>query len=175
MEATIRKLRSDEVLDLQSISRQTFSETFAPSNTEEDLRKYLDEELSVDRLTAEVNNENSQFYFAEVNGELAGYLKINSGDAQTELKTSNAIEIERIYVLKKYQGQQVGQVLYLKAVKIAEEANADFLWLGVWEKNERAINFYKKNGFLEFDKHAFRLGDDVQTDIMMRKMLRAER
>jgi ribosomal protein S18 acetylase RimI-like enzyme len=100
-----------------------------------------------------------------------GYLKINTGQAQTELQDSQALEIERIYVLKSFHGKKVGQLLYEKAMSVAAELGVNYVWLGVWEKNARAIRFYSKNGFEPFDKHIFKLGDDVQTDIMMKKAL----
>ena len=102
---------------------------------------------------------------------MIGYLKLNFGDTQTELKDANAVEIERIYVLNEFQGKKVGQLFYDKAIEIAIERKADYVWLGVWEENKRALNFYRKNGFLEFDKHIFKLGEDEQTDIMMKLVL----
>ena len=83
----------------------------------------------------------------------------------------NAMEIERIYVLSSFHGKKVGQFLYEHAIQIARDKNVRFVWLGVWEENPRAIQFYKKNGFVEFDKHIFKLGDDLQTDIMMKLVL----
>ena len=130
--------------------------------------KYLDKKFSVEQLTLEFNNNESEFYFAKISNKVVGYLKLNCGDAQTEIKDNKAIEIERIYVLKEYFGKKVGQVLYDKALNIANSKNAKYIWLGVWEENPRAIRFYKKNGFVEFDKHVFVLGDDEQTDIMMK-------
>jgi len=99
-------------------------------------------------------------------------LKLNFGQAQTELKDSNSFEIERLYVLAEFQGKKVGQILYEKAISIARQQNADYLWLGVWEKNYRAFRFYQKNGFFEFSKHVFRLGDDEQIDLMMKLQLK---
>ena len=98
-----------------------------------------------------------------------GYLKLNGGNSQTELKDERTLEIERIYVLSSWYGKQVGQLLYNKAIEVALELNADYIWLGVWEENQRAIRFYERNGFVAFDKHIFRLGDDEQTDIMMKR------
>jgi ribosomal protein S18 acetylase RimI-like enzyme len=103
-----------------------------------------------------------------------GYLKLNFGQSQTELQDNRALEIERIYVLKEFHGKSVGQLLYAKASQIARQKRADYVWLGVWEENPRAISFYKKNGFIEFDKHVFLLGKDEQTDIMMKLKLNDE-
>lgn len=164
----IRKVKKDEVEQLQKIGRQTFSETFSSGNNEEDMIKYLDEGFSSEKLKAELNDKESEFYFALLDNEVIGYLKINFGQAQTELKEDSTLEIERIYVLNKFHGKKVGQQLYEKAIKIARQKSVDYVWLGVWEKNPRAIRFYEKNGFIAFDKHIFKLGKDEQTDIMMK-------
>lgn len=136
------------------------------------MTKYLDEYFSVEKLTAEFNNKSSEFYFATIGKNVIGYLKLNFGQAQTELQDGNALEIERIYVLKEFHGKGVGQLLYDKALQIARQKNVDYVWLGVWEENRRAINFYTKNGFVEFDKHIFKLGNEEQTDKMMKLSLK---
>ncbi|MDO6392003.1 GNAT family N-acetyltransferase [Pontibacter sp. BT731] len=168
MNCEIKRVTQDDLDQLQQISRQTFSETFSAKNSAEDMKKYLEEELAVEKLTAELSDQNSEFYFATVDNRVVGYLKVNSGLAQTELKDDNGLEIERIYVLKEYHGKRVGQLLYDHAIHMARQMKAGYVWLGVWEENPRAIHFYKKNGFVEFDKHVFKLGDDEQTDIMMK-------
>lgn len=170
-EITIFKIGLADIADLQSIGKLTFAETFAAGNTAENLKKYLEEGFSLAKLTAELTNAGSEFYFAKQGLQVVGYLKINFGQAQTELKDTSALEIERIYVLKALHGKKVGQMLYEKALAIAHQSDARYLWLGVWEENPRAIQFYKKNGFVAFDKHIFILGKDAQTDIMMKLML----
>lgn len=168
---TIRKVTLDDIDQLQKISRQTFYETFSAANTEENMRNYLEEGFSSQKLIAGLNDNNSEFYFAILDNKVIGYLKLNFGQSQTELQDDKALEIERIYVSKEFQGKKVGQILYDKAIQIAKQNKADYVWLGVWEENPRAIAFYKKNGFVEFDKHIFKLGDDEQTDIMMKLKL----
>ncbi|MRM83872.1 GNAT family N-acetyltransferase [Riemerella anatipestifer] len=167
----IKKVKTNEVELLQEVSKTTFYETFAADNTPENMQKYLDEAFSVKCLREELQDEFSEFYFARVGGELAGYLKLNFGTSQTELKDSKAIEIERIYVLKAFQGKRVGQALYEHTLQLARDRGVDYIWLGVWEHNHKAIRFYEKNGFVAFDKHLFVLGDDPQTDIMMKLKL----
>jgi diamine N-acetyltransferase len=164
----IKKIAIEDIEELQNVSRMTFSETFAPWNTEKNMKKYLEERFSQEKLTGELENLNSEFYFAILDKSVIGYLKINCGEAQTESFESNSLEIERIYVLKQFHGKKIGQILYDKALEIARERKFRFLWLGVWERNERAIRFYEKNGFIEFEKHIFKLGDEIQTDIMMK-------
>ena len=164
----IRKINIDDLEALKNLSIQTFMETFEEVNTEEDMQKYLDENLSIEKLKTELENVNSEFYFAENNDEILGYLKLNFKDAQTEKVEENHFEIERIYVLKAFLGQKIGQILFDKAIEIGREKNLEYVWLGVWEENHRAIRFYGKNGFEIFGKHDFVLGEDVQTDLLMK-------
>jgi len=122
----IRATISD-INQLREISRQTFYETFSPANTVENMRKYLDEELSIDKLIDELGNNDSEFYFALLENNVIGYFKLNFGKSQTELQDDNALELERIYVLKEFHGKRVGQLLYDKAVQIARQRNVDYL------------------------------------------------
>lgn len=170
----IRKVTPDDVNALQNIGRATFMETFADRNSTEDMKQYLERSFSIEKLGREISDEQASIYFAELNNnnnKIIGYLKVNTGTSQTEMQDDTAVEIERIYVLKDFQGKKAGQLLYQQAMDIAKERNAEYVWLGVWEKNEKAINFYRRNGFMEFDKHVFTLGKDAQTDIMMKKIL----
>ena len=164
----IRKINIDDLETLRNLSIQTFKETFEEVNTEEDMQKYLLENLSIEKLKTELENPNSEFYFAENNDEILGYLKLNFKDAQTEKLEENHFEIERIYVLKAFLGQKIGQILFDNAIEIGREKNLEYVWLGVWEENHRAIHFYEKNGFEIFGKHDFVLGEDVQTDLLMK-------
>jgi diamine N-acetyltransferase len=167
----IRQATIEDLAALQAIGRVTFSESYSDGNTEENMAAYLAEGFSEGKLKTELQNENSQFYFAEKDGEIIGYLKVNFGNAQSEKEDPNSIEIERIYVLQKYHGKKVGAFLYEQALAIAKARKSPYLWLGVWEINPRAIRFYEKNGFVEYGEHIFQLGDDAQRDILMKKML----
>jgi ribosomal protein S18 acetylase RimI-like enzyme len=167
----IRLIGVGDVLVLQQLACQTFTETFAHCNTPENLSKYLEEKYSVETLGAELANPLSVFYIAACAGKVAGFLKLNTGAAQTELQEPDALEIERIYVLQEFHGKGVGQVLFDKAIAEAVNANCRYVWLGVWEENYRAIRFYTKNGFVKFDTHIFKMGDDEQTDWMMKRMI----
>jgi diamine N-acetyltransferase len=164
----ILKASINEIELLQKIGKQTFHETYSGGNTVENMSEYLQDTFSIEKLTNELNNQHSEFYIAVFEDQTIGYLKVNLQQAQTELKDASSLEIERIYVLKEFHGQKVGQLLYHKAIQIAKSNRLKYMWLGVWDKNPRAINFYKKNGFIEFGKHVFRLGNDDQTDLMMR-------
>ena len=171
---TIKKANIEEVVQLQKIGITTFSETFSAFNSPENLNKYLSDSFSIEKLTYELGNKYSEFYLALDSNTPIGYLKLNFGSSQTELKDNKALEIERIYVLKEFQGKNVGKLLYQQAFMIAKQNKVAYIWLGVWEKNERAINFYKKNGFVTFDTHIFKLGNEAQTDFMMKLQLTGE-
>ena len=112
MELVIRKISIDHLPKLQKIGKTTFAETFTEHNTKEDLDKYLEESFSNEKLSSELNNPHSSFYFAEIEDNVVGYLKINFGASQTELKDNEALEIERIYVLQAFHGKKLGQALY---------------------------------------------------------------
>lgn len=167
-EIFIRKVEKTEVKELQEIARGTFIEAFGPVNTPADIEKYVTQSFSFENIKSELNHPESQFYFAESAGEIIGYLKLNQGEAQTDTAIDNALEIERIYVTSKFYGKSVGQLLLNKAIEIAKADNFEWVWLGVWEKNPRAIRFYEKSGFTTFSTHSFLLGDDQQTDLLMK-------
>ena len=172
MNIKLFKISLADLKELQELGKKTFYESFAADNTADNMQYYLDTNFTDEKLGEEINNPYSEFYFAKIDDEAIGYLKINSGTAQTELQDDDkALELERIYVLQEFQGKKIGQILFDKALEVAKEKNADYIWLGVWEKNLKAIRFYEKNGFVSFGTHLFKLGDDEQTDIIMRLIL----
>jgi len=164
----IKKANIKDLSTIQDISIRSFTETFSEINTSENMEKYLKESFNTAQLTLEINNPDSPFYIAYWDNEPVGYLKLNLGNAQTETVEDETIEIQRIYVLKDFHGKKLGQLLLDQAIKTAQEYQVDYAWLGVWEENHRAIQFYAKNGFVTFDKHVFTLGDEQQTDLLMK-------
>lgn len=165
---SLRLANISDLKTLQDTSKLTFQEAFADSNTAEDMQQYLTKNFSLDQLTDELSEAGSRFFIAWDGERAVGYLKVNAGMSQTDLKEADSLEIERIYVLNAYYGKKVGQLLYEKAVEVAVESGKTSIWLGVWEQNSRAIRFYEKNGFVPFGSHVFKMGSDEQTDILMR-------
>lgn len=170
-ELQIRKASVKDVSLLREIGRQTFYDTFQDTNSEENLKKYLDESFDDERLKEELSNPSSWFYFAAYDDRVVGYLKVNFGQAQTEFKHNDWFEIERIYVVREFWGKSIGQALLDFAIILASRQKISHAWLGVWEKNYRAIRFYEKNGFRPFDKHIFQVGNDPQWDLLMKKKI----
>jgi len=165
---SIERVELNHLIELQQISRQTFEESFAAYNRDEDMRDYLENKLSLEQLLFEIQSHGSEFYFIYHKCDLAGYLKINHCSIQTDSKGYEGLEIERIYISKNFQGQHLGQKLLDIARERAIALDCNQVWLGVWEHNHRAISFYEKNGFIPFGSQIFMLGLDRQTDILMR-------
>lgn len=164
----IKSVDKSDLKTLQRIARETFLESFGDQNTEENINLYLEEGLSLKSLKQQINNPDTDFYFLYYNSQLAGYLKLNQGLAQTDSKLENALEIERIYIKSEYQGEGLGGRLLRYSLSEAKDRGLDWLWLGVWENNQKAIAFYTHYGFQVFDQHNFRLGNELQRDYLMK-------
>lgn len=167
----IKECNLEDIEKVKYISIKTFYETFAAENTEEDMNNYLKENFSDEKLSDEIGNSYSKFYIVENNEEVVAYMKINFDKAQTEEGHNNTIEVQRIYVLEDFKGKRIGKTLIQKAIEIGETNKVDYIWLGVWEHNTKAIAFYEKLGFKKFDTHIFKLGDDEQVDNLMKLVL----
>lgn len=152
---------------IAKMSRETFYDTFVEQNTKEDMDKFMNEQFTYEKLVAEVGAPHNIFLIAEHEGKPAGYARLRENP--DDISSVQSLEIARIYALKSMIGKGVGQALMSNILEIGKQMDKKFLWLGVWEKNLRAIEFYKKWGFQKFGQHDFVLGNDVQTDWMMRK------
>ena len=164
----LRKLTLEDLFELKKIGRKTYSDAFYLQNSTENMLSYLNFAFSDERLTSELNEEQSEFYFARRDNETVGYLKMNFGSAQTDLKEEEAMELERIYLLIEFQAKGIGKQLLTHVIGMARKRGLNYLWLGVWKKNVRAVEFYKREGFVIFDTHSFKMGDEVQSDFLMK-------
>ena len=172
MELLMRRCGSDEADALRTLAVETFWTAFGHLNTPENMEIYCAKTFGAEALRRQLETPGTSFWFLYADGELAGYVKLNTDDAQTEDIGKSALEIERIYVAAAYQGQGLGGYLIEQAVETARVMGKDSIWLGVWEHNTRAIRFYGAHGFRQCGAHAFFLGDDRQTDIIMRRELK---
>jgi len=168
---SIRKAKIADADVLLSFSKQTFYEFFAHLNEPANMEAYSSVAFTQQNMLAQLNNPDSFFYFAVDKDDILGYIKINFNDAQTEFQDKNALEIERIYVSGEHHGKHIGKQLLTFAIDIARTQQLYYVWLGVWEHNAKAIGFYQHNGFKVFSSHEFLLGDDRQTDLLMKKDL----
>ncbi len=168
MNLQLRKCGLDSLHDLVEISRATFTTAFEKDNDPVDFKNYLDFSFTHPKLRDELLDMDTDFYFVYLNETLVGYFKLNRNNAQTDIRLPQAIELERIYVLAGFIGKGIGQRMLDRIKTIAADYKKEFLWLGVWEKNLKAISFYEKNGFTKFGSHPYYIGTDKQTDWLMR-------
>ncbi|BDG78824.1 spermidine/spermine N(1)-acetyltransferase [Bacillus subtilis] len=171
MSVKLKKCSHEDLKILQIISIETFNDTFKDQNSPENMKAYLESAFHSKQLEKELSTVSSQFFFVYFNHEVAGYLKVNTNEAQSEEMGDESLEIERIYIKNKFQKHGLGKYLFNKAVEIALESNKKKIWLGVWEKNENAIAFYEKMGFVQTGAHSFYMGDEEQIDFIMIKTL----
>ena len=167
MELTYTKCSLTDLQQLRQISEQTFVTAFEKDNNPNDFKNYIENAFALERIKEELLNPNSDFFFALSNNEIVGYFKLNVEIAQTDIKQDNSIELERIYILAKYQNSGLGEQFLMYIKSIALKRNKKMLWLGVWEENKRAIKFYERQGFKKFDTHPYFIGLDEQTDWLM--------
>ncbi|MEW8971772.1 MAG: GNAT family N-acetyltransferase [Mesobacillus sp.] len=167
MTVKLKSCTLEDMETLQEISIGTFDETFRAQNSPENMSAYLEKAFNLEQLESELSYPSSQFFLVYYDDEVAGYLKLNTNDAQSEEMGNDALEIERIYVKNKFQKLGLGKYLFNMAMEIAMDSGKKKIWLGVWEKNENAIAFYKKLGFVQTGEHSFFMGDEEQTDLIM--------
>ena len=165
----IRKVVNEEASLLREVQISTFMETFAAFNTEENMRQYISDSFSEEKVEKELSDPDCTFYFAVWEEMPVGYLKVNTAAAQTDLNDPLSLEIERIYVLQSMKGKKIGKKLMKQAFLHAKTMGCAYIWLGVWEMNRPAIEFYEYAGFRVFGEHSFVLGEDIQKDLLMRK------
>jgi ribosomal protein S18 acetylase RimI-like enzyme len=171
MSLSVRVATKEDAVLIADISRQTFYDTFAAANTRENMDLFLSTQFTRGKLIMEVGSFGNTFLLAQEGEQVAGYVKLRESRPPRSLGTLNAIEIARLYSMVDKIGKGVGKLLMQASLDWSKQIGADAVWLGVWEKNQRAIDFYTKWGFEKFDETDFLLGRDLQRDWLMRKFL----
>jgi hypothetical protein len=167
----IHHVHPSDTQELLALSRKTFYDAFEHVNNPDDFKIYSEATFHSEKILAEINNPLSSFYFALIDGQKVGYIKLNYSSAQAEFKDDDAMEIARIYVKAGQQGKQIGKQLIDFAIEKGFEKKLRYIWLGVWEHNHSAIRFYEREGFKQFSSHDFWVGNDRQTDLLMKREL----
>jgi diamine N-acetyltransferase len=167
----VRKATPKEAGLVADISRQTFQESFAAENTKENMNKFMNEQFTRDKLMAETKDPCNLFLLAFMDNDPVGYCKLRDWNGPTEQEDVSAIEIARIYVVQKKIRCGIGKLLMQNCIEMGREKGRQVIWLGVWEGNVKAIDFYTQWGFKKFSEHIFMLGDEPQTDWLMKKSL----
>jgi ribosomal protein S18 acetylase RimI-like enzyme len=153
------------------LSRRTFYDTFAQFNTAENMRIFQEEQFPREKQLAEVGAPGRIFLLAYADGEAVGYASMREAEPPQGLRDERALEIVQLYSDGKMIGKGVGSALMEACLDVARRQGKDWVWLGVWEQNQRAIAFYRKWGFERFGEHVFFVGLDAQTDWWMKKKL----
>lgn len=168
MELHIAPCTDQDLEVLVNLSKHTFIDAFEDDNDPENFEAYISTAFDKEVLRNQLLDPNTQFYFVYLDAVVVGYFKLNERGSQTDMKDDNALEIERIYVLKDYQGKGIGAWMMKRIISMAGDKKKYYLWLGVWEKNPKAIKFYQGLGFYRFGSHPYYIGRDKQQDWLMR-------
>jgi len=171
---SIAKANMATATRLADLGRQTFSETFAASNKPEDMATYLAETYSPELQLAQLQDPSITCLLVEMQGQTVGYALLQENSAlglPEDAPASRQLEIKQLYVVEDWIGTGLGKALMRRILDIAQASHATAVVLGVWEHNERAQAFYQRFGFREVGEVAFRLGTDVQRDLIYRKGL----
>ncbi|MBI3718528.1 MAG: GNAT family N-acetyltransferase [Sphingobacteriales bacterium] len=166
---TVRQAYAADVDTIVSLGHKTFVETYGDNNKKEAVAAYVDQMFNHERIEKEVNTFGERFFIAYV-GELpVGFTKLSENRVPKGLNGKKKIQVERIYVLKEYQGFKIGTELIEKVLLVAKEEEYKIAWLSVWQKNNKAIQFYQKAGFVIYDTDTFQFGEEVHDDFLMKK------
>ena len=165
----IEQADSRHLKTLLAFAERTFRDAYEHNNDPANFEDYITENFTPARFQADMDAPDSAYWLVWKGADLIAYCKLNLDKTPAELAPAKTVEIERIYVSKTVQGQGIGRMMLDFARQEAVKTGADWIWLGVWEFNTDAIAFYRKNGFEMFGSHAFLLGQECQTDFLMRK------
>ena len=170
-EVNVRRANGEDASLLADLGASTFAQTFATDNTPEDIAAYIAASFNFAQQTAELADPASTFFIAEVEGLAAGYAKLHVGEPEEGVEGANPVELVRLYVSREWLGRRVGEALMRACLDHARQADYKTIWLGVWERNDRAQAFYRKWNFRAVGEHVFHLGSDPQRDILMERAL----
>ncbi len=163
----IRRATVSDAAALSELAARTFAETFAAENSAEDLDAHLRSAYGVAQQTAEIEDKDVITLLAFQGEELAGFAQVRRRSAPNCIAAERAIELHRFYLVRSAQGTGLAAQLMLAVRSSAQELGGLHLWLGVWERNPRAIAFYVKTGFAAAGSHVFMVGSDPQTDLVL--------
>ncbi len=168
---SVRTCNHKDVDALVALGIKTFRDTFDDYNSPRNMILYINETFTRKIIEHEMGQPGTVFFLAFDGRKAVGYAKMRSSHPPEDLGSHPALEIERLYAHRDYLGKRVGHLLMQTCLTHAKKKGIHTLWLGVWENNARAIAFYEKNGFKKFGAHTFMLGDDAQTDWLMKREL----
>ena len=164
---TIRQAHSDDAEVLAHIAEHTFRETFATEDNLADMELYCSENFGTKLQRQEILAPNCVTLLAEVEGRVVAFAQVLLRSPKECVAADHPSELNRLYVEKEWHGKGVAHKLMSEILSVAAAAGADYVWLGVWEHNPRAIAFYGKYGFKVVGEHFFQFGSDPHRDLVM--------
>jgi diamine N-acetyltransferase len=173
MSVAIRHADEGDADALAGLAARTFEETFGADSRPEDMAIHLERAYGPAQQLAEIRNPRVTTLVAEVDGQLAGYAQLRTGSTPACVTGDRPVELWRFYVASAWHGRGVAQALMKQVELEALRRGGETLWLGVWERNERAKAFYRKAGFIDIGSHIYTVGSDAQTDRIFMYQLRA--
>jgi ribosomal protein S18 acetylase RimI-like enzyme len=156
---------------LAELGARTFLETYADYNRPDDMAAYLSAHFTPGRLAEELADEDAMCLIAEVDGAAVGYATLRASDVPVCVGGEKPVELARLYVAKEWLSRGVGAALMRACISQAQQKGFQSIWLGVWQRNERAYAFYRKWGFQVVGEHVFQLGSDPQNDWIVERAL----
>lgn len=150
------------------LARKTFMETYAEPANLENLKLYVDSHFTLEQISAEFADPNFRFFIAWIDGKAVGFTKIRKDRQPKGITMLKSMEIQRIYVLQEFQGFSVGKELMKMIKELARAEGDQVLWLQVWQKNDKAIQFYQKAGFVVYETTTFEFGREIHQDFLLR-------
>lgn len=171
MSITIRYGLPTDASELAELAARTFHETFAADNRPDDLALHLAAAYGPAQQHAELTSPNTTTLLAEVDARLIAYAQLRTGEAPECVRGEWPVELWRFYVSQEWHGRGVAQTLMRSVETEASRRGGRTLWLGVWERNDRAQAYYRKAGFVDVGSHVFTVGTDLQTDRILERSL----
>jgi len=167
----IRRATVSDARLIADLGARTFEAAFGADNSAEDMATYLSSNFSEEKIRDQLNDSSSIYLLLYQEGNAIGYALLSSSKSPDSISGPSPVELVRIYVETEGIGRGFGSALMKACLEQAKHNGYRTIWLGVWERNQRAIAFYKKWGFVKVGSKEFRLGNDVQTDIVFAKNL----
>lgn len=169
MSISIRTGTPADAEALAELAARTFRDTFGSDNRPEDLALYLTQAYGPVQQGRELADPDITTLLAGTGHAPGAYAQLRRGHAPDCVSGESPLELWRFYVAREWHGRGLAQALMRRVEAEAERCGARTLWLGVWERNERALAFYRKCGFTDVGSHIFMVGSDPQTDRVMER------
>lgn len=160
----IRWATAEDAGFIADIGARTFEASFGADNRPEDMQQYLSMNFSIDNVKAKLSDPASIFLLAYEDARAVGYAMLRVSKKPVSVLGPEPIELVRFYIEAEIIGKGYGSALMHACLEESQKNGYRTIWLGVWEKNQRAIRFYRKWGFTKVGTQEFVLGSDLQND-----------